>query len=114
MFPKINPTIYASLASYFRQHYNLHEQVNDEGSFLQMTKNGFNKFSVQFEDIVFDYSKNIITDKRWPVCCNWHRNVNWKTAIEAMFTGEKINETENRAVLAYCLQKLFRANLCYM
>lgn len=64
----------------------------------------FNKFSLQFEDILFDYSKNIITENTVAVLMELARECKLPDAIEAMFTGEKINGTEGRAVLHTALR----------
>jgi glucose-6-phosphate isomerase len=59
----------------------------------------FQKFSMCVKDIVFDYSKNIISDKTISLLLQLAAACKVKEGIEAMFNGEKINETENRAVL---------------
>lgn len=64
----------------------------------------FSKFSLQFEDILFDYSKNIITDKTMQLLLALARECKVEDAIEAMFAGEKINATEQRAVLHTALR----------
>lgn len=64
----------------------------------------FSKFSLQFEDILFDYSKNIITDKTMQLLLALARECKVEDAIKAMFAGEKINATEQRAVLHTALR----------
>jgi glucose-6-phosphate isomerase len=64
----------------------------------------FSKFSVQFNDILFDYSKNRINEQTLPLLFNLARQQGLKEKIHAMFTGEKINTTENRAVLHIALR----------
>ena len=64
----------------------------------------FAEFSIQFEDILFDYSKNIITQNTVEVLLELAEECQLKIAIEAMFTGEKINQTEGRAVLHTALR----------
>lgn len=59
----------------------------------------FNKYSVRFEDILIDYSKNIVNDEAMKLLFDLAREVGLKESIEAMFRGDKINRTENRAVL---------------
>jgi glucose-6-phosphate isomerase len=102
MFPKINPTTTAAWQA-LQQH---HEEMKD----VQM-KNLFaadaerhNKFSVAGNDLVFDYSKNIITEKTLSLLIQLANECGLPAAIEAMFAGEKINETENRAVLHTALR----------
>ena len=64
----------------------------------------FEKFSLQFNDILVDYSKNRITEETLSLLLNLAKERNLKEAIEAMFTGKKINNTENRAVLHTALR----------
>lgn len=64
----------------------------------------FEKFSIRFRDILLDYSKNRITDETVPLLLDLAREVRLKEWIEKMFKGEKINSTENRAVLHVALR----------
>lgn len=103
MLPKINPT---STQAWFllKKHY------EDEMNRAHMRKlfaadaDRFQKFSVRFEDIVFDYSKNIINDKTLHLLQQLATECKLTEAIHAMFAGLRINETENRAVLHTALR----------
>jgi glucose-6-phosphate isomerase len=64
----------------------------------------FEKFSIRFGDILLDYSKNRITGETVPLLLDLVREANLKDWIEKMFTGVKINSTENRAVLHTALR----------
>jgi glucose-6-phosphate isomerase len=64
----------------------------------------FEKFSLQFEDILLDYSKNRIDDETLALLQQLARECGVNKAIEAMFTGEKINVTEGRPVLHIALR----------
>ncbi len=64
----------------------------------------FDKFSLRFEDILFDYSKNRITEETVGLLLDLARQARLSDAIEAMFTGQKINVTEKRAVLHIALR----------
>jgi glucose-6-phosphate isomerase len=64
----------------------------------------FEKFSVQFEDILVDYSKNILSDEALKVLIELANEVELRSGIDAMFHGDKINQTENRAVLHVALR----------
>jgi len=64
----------------------------------------FRKFSLSFEDMLVDYSKNIITDETIGLLRELAREVDVSDAIEKMFTGDRINETEQRAVLHTALR----------
>ncbi len=64
----------------------------------------FDRFSLRFEDILFDYSKNRITEKTMALLVDLARQSGLPQKIGAMFTGEKINVTEDRAVLHVALR----------
>jgi glucose-6-phosphate isomerase len=64
----------------------------------------FKKFSLQFEDILIDYSKNIINDGVMKLLVELAKEVDLQEAIFAMFRGEKINRTEDRSVLHTALR----------
>ena len=64
----------------------------------------FDRFSLRFDDILFDYSKNRITEETMGLLFDLARQVRLKEAIEAMFSGRKINVTEKRAVLHVALR----------
>jgi glucose-6-phosphate isomerase len=64
----------------------------------------FNKFSAQFNDILLDYSKNRIDDETVALLIQLAKECRVKDAAEAMFSGEKINVTENRPVLHIALR----------
>jgi len=64
----------------------------------------FEKFSVRWNDILLDYSKNRITEETMSLLLDLAREVDVKGWIEKMFRGEKINVTEDRAVLHIALR----------
>lgn len=64
----------------------------------------FSKLSQTFEDILLDYSKNIITQDTLDVLYSLAEECGLKEATEQMFNGEKINGTEGRAVLHTALR----------
>ncbi len=64
----------------------------------------FDQFSLRFEEILLDYSKNRITAETKALLIALAEECGLKAAIEAMFSGEAINETENRAVLHTALR----------
>lgn len=74
----------------------------------------FENFSLHVSDgtsggeILFDYSKNRVTQETMRLLCDLARQAGLQVKIEAMFTGQKINTTENRAVLHVALRN--RAN----
>ncbi|CAA9892283.1 glucosephosphate isomerase [Candidatus Methylobacter favarea] len=64
----------------------------------------YNKFSLKFNDLIFDYSKNRITEQTLPLLFDLAREAGLELKIKAMFSGEKINITEHRAVLHTALR----------
>ncbi len=66
--------------------------------------NRFNKFSLQFEDILFDYSKNNINEETRKLLVELANELDLQDGINKMFSGDVINETENRAVLHTALR----------
>lgn len=64
----------------------------------------FNKFNIQFNDILVDFSKNRITEDTIKLLVDLAKEINLKQLTEDMFNGEKINNTENRAVLHTALR----------
>ncbi|OGN82372.1 MAG: glucose-6-phosphate isomerase [Chloroflexi bacterium GWB2_54_36] len=64
----------------------------------------FERFSLRFGDILFDYSKNRITERTMALLLDLARQSDLGQRIEAMFNGDKINTTEGRAVLHTALR----------
>jgi len=67
-------------------------------------KERFNKFSMTFEDILLDYSKNRVTEETMDLLYKLAEQQDVKRKAQAMFSGEKINDTEGRAVLHVALR----------
>ena len=102
MLPKINPTntqAWLLLTKHYDEMRNvmMKRLFNDEPE-------RFKKFSLTFQDILFDYSKNIITQKTMQLLLQLADDCKVKEAIGKMFSGDKINETENRSVLHTALR----------
>jgi len=64
----------------------------------------FSKFSLQFEDILFDYSKNRVSDDTMAKLYALADQQDVKGLARKMYAGEKINSTEGRAVLHIALR----------
>jgi glucose-6-phosphate isomerase len=64
----------------------------------------FERFSLNFNDILFDFSKNRITEKTQSLLEQLAEESKLSAKIEAMFRGARINVTENRAVLHIALR----------
>jgi len=64
----------------------------------------FESFSLRVGDILFDYSKNRVTQETMRLLFDLARQAGLAGKIEAMFTGQKFNNTEKRAVLHVALR----------
>lgn len=64
----------------------------------------FNRYSIIFGDILFDFSKNLVNAETLSHLFELAHECRLEDAIGAMFAGEKINSTENRAVLHTALR----------
>jgi len=64
----------------------------------------FEKFSTSFEDILLDFSKNIVTAETMELLEKVADAAKIKEEAARMFAGEKINLTEKRAVLHVALR----------
>lgn len=72
---------------------------------FQQNPDRFKQFSTSLGDeLLLDYSKNLITDETLKLLTELANEVDLSSAIRAMFNGEKINQTENRAVLHIALR----------
>lgn len=103
MLPKVNPTNTQAWLLLRRHHEDEMQRAHLRDLFAQ-DADRFQKFSIKFGDILFDYSKNIITPKTMHLLLQLAEECRLKEAIAQMFSGEKINETENRAVLHTALR----------
>ena len=86
-----------------KQHY---EEVNVLSMKEQFANDSqrYEKFSLNLNDILFDFSKNRITDETLPLLLNLAKKAQLVEKTKAMFSGELINTTENRAVLHTALR----------
>jgi len=102
MLQKIDPTTTKSwkkLADHFDSMKHIHMKT-----LFKEDPQRFDKFSMRFDDILVDYSKNRITEETLELLVELANEVGLKDAIEKMFQGAKLNETENRAVLHVALR----------
>ncbi len=102
MFPKIDPVTTNSWKELLAHRTEI-DKLN-MSSLFESDANRFSSYSIELNDILFDYSKNLITDRTLQLLFKLAEECKLKPAIEAMFNGEKINETENRAVLHTALR----------
>lgn len=102
MSDKINPTQTAAWKS-LKKHYQEVKRVQMKDLFAEDARR-FQKFSINFKDILVDFSKNRITEETLSLLLQLAKETNLPTEIKAMFSGEKINATEGRAVLHTALR----------
>lgn len=111
MIPKINPTTTKAwnlLQLHYEEMKNVHLRdlfKNDEKRFL--------KFFHCSKDIVADFSKNRITEQTLQLLLQLANECGLQSGIEALFNGDKINETENRSVLHTALRNFSEQPVYY-
>ena len=103
MLPRINPTN-TQAWMLLRKHYQDEMSRKHMRDLFAQDPDRFNKFSLCLEEIVFDYSKNIINQKTLQLLLQLAEECKVKEAIHEMFVGIKINETEQRSVLHTALR----------
>lgn len=101
-FPSINPTETNAWKA-LKDHF---ESIKAEKMKDWFAKNPqrAEEFSIAWKDVYVDYSKNRITAETKQLLLNLADEVKLKDAIEAQFSGEKINQTEDREVLHTALR----------
>ena len=94
-----NTTPWNHLQSHFNeiQHVSILDMFNEDSD-------RFNKFSLFWNEFLVDFSKNKISNKTLKLLNSLAKEAKLPGAIEAMFNGEKINTTEQRAVLHTALR----------
>ena len=101
MLPKINPTE-TKIWEYLVEHFL--ENEFDLRTLFAENPQRFEEFSVKRDNYLFDYSKNLINSTTMEYLLRLAEETKVKEAINLMFSGEKINETENKAVLHTALR----------
>ena len=102
MLKRINPTettAWKALTTHFKELENV--QMKD---LFSQNENRFEQFSTTFDDFLLDYSKNRMTKETLDLLIQLAEEVDLADAIEQMYSGQVINETENRAVLHVALR----------
>jgi glucose-6-phosphate isomerase len=105
MFPKVTPKDTKAWQQ-LQEHYQTEIKGVHMRSLFAADPQRFSRYSLTLDDILFDYSKNIVSDKTLVLLRQLAEESKVKEAIEAMFTGEKINQTEDRSVLHTALRNL--------
>ncbi len=101
MLPRQNFTS-AKAFKALTSHYDQIKKVHLKDMFRDTER--FEKFSIKFGEILLDYSKNRITEGTRQLLIDLAGECGLREAIDDMFAGEKINETEDRAVLHTALR----------
>jgi len=101
MLPSIRPTT-TNAWKELQDHFEKSKHLSIKAIFHE--DNRVEKFSRQLEDIHFDFSKNRITTQTFDLLLELARECMLPQAIAALFQGQKINVTENRAVLHTALR----------
>ena len=102
MLPKINPTTTNAWKQLHQHHASIKQQHLRE--LFRTDPERFRKYSLHLEQILFDYSKNIISDTTLKLLLQLAEECQLPAAISAMFNGDLINETEQRSVLHVALR----------
>ena len=84
-------------------HYKKLREMHLRRLFEEDPKRG-ERYTLEASGLFLDYSKNLVTDETLELLFRLAAQSNLKDHIEAMFRGEKINFTENRAVLHTALR----------
>ncbi len=102
MLAKKNPTTTKSWQN-LRRNYEKIKDLHMRDLFAEDPRR-FEKFCIRFNDIIVDYSKNRITEDTLKSLIALAEECELGNAIENMFSGQRINETENRSVLHTALR----------
>ncbi|MGD8526407.1 MAG: glucose-6-phosphate isomerase [Thioalkalispiraceae bacterium] len=94
---------HSNIWSALQTHY---DEIKDHHmrEMFENDKQRFDKYSLQLNDILYDFSKNRINDKTLSLLLKLAEQANLSSWIKKMFDGEPINHTENRAVLHTALR----------
>ncbi|MGF1723073.1 glucose-6-phosphate isomerase [Vibrio kyushuensis] len=103
MLKNINPTQTQAWKA-LTEHFETAQDMDLKSLFAQDSQR-FDNFSTQFgSDILIDYSKNLINEETLAHLFSLAKETELQSAIDAMFSGEVINKTEDRAVLHTALR----------
>ncbi len=102
MLPKIDFTTTAAY-KYLTDHFITINETDLKQLFVE-DADRFKKFSILFEDILFDFSKNRIDSTTLALLVQLAKECKLDDAIKAMYNGDKINQTEDRQVLHIALR----------
>lgn len=107
--PKVNPSQTAAWQQ-IQSHFEKMQATSMKDLFASDV-NRAEKFHIQWNDFLVDYSKNIVSQETLDLLLNLANEVELKQAISSYFQGDLINQTENRAVLHTALRAEESANV---
>lgn len=81
-----------------QQGFVLHQAFSED-------KQRFEKLSFAFNDLLFDFSKNLITTTTLELLIELARHANLTRRVDALFSGEPVNSSENRPALHTALRR---------
>ena len=106
---KVNPSQTAAWQQ-IQLHFEKMQATSMKDLFASDAKRA-EKFHIQWNDFLIDYSKNIVNQETLDLLLNLANEVELKQAISSYFQGDIINQTENRAVLHTALRAKESANV---
>ena len=101
--PRMRPLTKRPAWKALAMHYRKMREVHLRSLFADDPRRG-ERLAVEGVGLYLDYSKNRITDETIELLKNLAEECKLRERIEAMFLGQKINITENRAVLHIALR----------
>lgn len=97
--PLINTPAWLALQDHYKRVNKIHML-----DLFEQDPDRFERYSTQFNDMLLDYSKNRVTDETLKLLFDLARQAKVEDWRDRMFSGEKINNTEGRAVLHTALR----------
>lgn len=102
MLPKVNPMNTKAWNRLEEYHFSFEDMHLKE--LFATDPERFQKYALKFEEMLVDYSKNLVDSEIMESLFELAKECGLKEATESMFTGQKINATEDRAVLHVALR----------
>lgn len=102
MLPTVNPIetpVWRKLTAHYLEMQAVHMR-----QLFEVDPKRFDKFHLTFEDILIDFSKNILSEETLTYLLELAQESRLQDAIDAMFSGQRINQTEGRPVLHVALR----------
>ena len=107
MLDRVNPhsSISATPAwQALQQHRGTHEGLSLQRLFAEDERR-FERLSFSFDDLLYDFSKNLLTHQTLELLVELARTADLKKRIESLFSGDPVNTSENRPALHTALRR---------